>query len=349
MLLCIQAVTTPFYDYVIKEGIVMFFFWKVLQGASLKKCHRAIQLVHKRSDRNGLCTLADMLWCALRYGAGYHDYALFGFEALTGRQRNTYVTRARNKLILDRMNQADAFEEFNDKQRFVKTFAPYLGREIVLRDCVDEAFMHRNPVIFAKPSRGCGGEGIERLYSRDFDSSEALKAYLQTKNLAIIEAQVLQHPHFAALHPASVNTLRIVTDQVDGKVHIAYVLLKIGRGNHFCDNTGKGGMFCRVDPQKAIIISDAVDDNLEIYTCHPESGYPFVGFPIPYMAQALELVCHAALVVPEIGHIGWDVAITASGPIIIEGNPDPGVMCQFAALTPEKVGLWPYYKRILSM
>lgn len=327
----------------------MNFFWKVLRGASLEKCQRAVKLVRNRSNQNGLFTLADMLWCALRYGAGYHDYALFGFERLTGKQRNTYVTRTRNKRIIDRMNQAIFFEEFNDKQRFVSTFAQFLGREVILRDEVNEEFLRRNSVFFAKPSYGCGGRGIERLYSKDFLRPDSLKTYLKSKNLSILEARVKQHPQLAAFHPQSVNTLRIVTDQVGGQVHIAYVLLKTGRGDQFCDNTGKGGMFCRVDPDKAMVISNAIDDDLNVYQTHPDTGYPFCGFPIPYLHQALDLVRCAALVIPEIGHIGWDVAITPRGPIIIEGNPDPGVMCQFSALTPEKVGLWPYYKKLLKL
>ena len=48
--------------------------------------------------------------------------------------------------------------------------------------------------------------------------------------------------------------------------------------------------------------------------------------------------------------IGWDIAITPTGPAIIEGNEYPGTdLCQVAPHYPEKVGLWPYYKEILSL
>ena len=32
----------------------------------------------------------------------------------------------------------------------------------------------------------------------------------------------------------------------------------------------------------------------------------------------------ATALVPEVGYIGWDIAITPTGPIIIEGNTTPG-------------------------
>ena len=53
---------------------------------------------------------------------------------------------------------------------------------------------------------------------------------------------------------------------------------------------------------------------------------------------------------PQVGHVGWDMAVTPDGPAIIEGNNFPGTdLCQLAPLWPEKTGLWPYYKHILHL
>ena len=45
----------------------------------------------------------------------------------------------------------------------------------------------------------------------------------------MLEEPLAQHPDMAKLHPQSVNTMRIVTDRVGDTVHIAYIVLKIGR------------------------------------------------------------------------------------------------------------------------
>ncbi len=62
------------------------------------------------------------------------------------------------------------------------------------------------------------------------------------------------------------------------------------------------------------------------------------------------LACQAALEIPEVGHVGWDMAIGPDGPAIIEGNDFPGTdLCQLAPFCPEKTGLWPYYKELLHL
>lgn len=330
----------------------MNYFVKILKGASFSKCKRALEIVKKRSGQGKFTTLLDMLSCTLCYGAGYHDYALFGFERLTAAQRDTYVTRIRNKRILDCMNKKEFFDEFNDKTRFLSHFRQYLGRDVLLLPADQEAlpaFLQKHPSFFAKPARGCGGRGILRLNKADFPGESALLQFLEERGHFILDAPIVQHPDMAALHPQSVNTLRIVTDRVNGQVYIAYVLLKVGRGVSFCDNSGQGGMFCRVDLKTGSVCSAAVDDEMELFEKHPDTDVPFMGYPIPHFAQALALVKDASAVLPEIGHIGWDVAITACGAVIVEGNADPGVMCQFYPLWKNEDGLWQFYRQILGL
>lgn len=166
----------------------MNFLLKLLKGASLAKCSRALELVRQRSGKGKRSTLLDMLLCTLRYGAGYHDYALFGFERLTAAQRDTYVTRIRNKRILDRMNKKDFFDEFNDKTRFLTHFSQYLGRDFLLLPADGKAlsaFLQKHPSFFAKPSRGCGGRGILHLNRTDFPGEAALMQFLTEKGLGL--------------------------------------------------------------------------------------------------------------------------------------------------------------------
>ena len=174
--------------------------------------------------------------------------------------------------------------------------------------------------------------------------------HIRDNNLIILEHALAQHEAMSALHPDSVNTLRIVTDLVGDRIHIAYVMVKIGRGGHCCDNTGQGGMLCRVDHETGKIRSVATDDYFNIFTAHPDTGVVFEGYEIPMLDKAIALAKEAALEIPQMRHIGWDIAITPTGPAIIEGNEYPGTdLCQLAPHYPEKVGLWPYYKEILSI
>lgn len=327
---------------------------RVLHGASFKRMNYMLGVVKKKCGHSKPRTFLSMLWCAARYGAGYYDYVMFGFYDMKGKQRDTYLTRIRNKKVCELMNDDTFSDEFDDKLRFNARFADFLHRktlnveEASIEELAD--FLASQESFFAKPNRGTCGNGIEKLKSADFSSAEELQVYLKKKGLNVLEEVITQHPQMAALHPESVNTLRILTDRVGDTVHIAYIVVKIGRDGGFCDNSGQGGVICRVDEKTGKICSIATDDYFNTYEVHPNTGITFNGYQIPMLDEAVKLAKEAAFVVPQTCHVGWDVAITHNGPVLIEGNDYPGTdLCQLAPHYPEKIGLWPYYKRILNL
>ena len=234
---------------------------RVLRGVRFEKLNYVMGVVKQKSGHSKARTFCDILWCAARYGAGYYDYVMFGFYDMNGKQRDTYLTRVRNKKVCELMNQPGYGDEFDDKLRFNVRFADFLGRRTLNAAAAtpDElsAFLQGLDCFFAKPSRGTCGNGIEKLRTADWPDAEKLLAYLKEKGLDVLEEPLAQHPDMARLHPQSVNTMRIVTDRVGDTVHIAYIVLKIGRGDGFCDNSGQGGVICRVDEKTGKICSVA--------------------------------------------------------------------------------------------
>ncbi len=327
---------------------------RVIRGMRFDKLKQMMQVVKDKSGQSKVRTFCSMLWCGLRYGAGYYDYVMFGFYDMKGKQRNTYLTRVRNKKVCEVMNDYSYAEEFDDKLRFNVRFSKYLHRETLNGETCGveelEAFLKGQDSFFAKPNHGSCGKGVTKLKPGDFPSTAALLEHIRKEKLVILEHSLPQHEAMAKLHPASVNTLRIVTDLVGDQIHIAYIMVKIGRGGHCCDNTGQGGMLCRVDAEKGIIRSVATDDYFNIFETHPDTGVRFEGYEIPMLSEAIALAKEAALEIPQMRHVGWDIAITPEGPAIIEGNEYPGTdLCQLAPHYPEKTGLWPYYKKLLSL
>lgn len=327
---------------------------RVISGIRFDKLNRVLEKIKEKNGQSKVYTFFDILVCAAKYGAGYYDYLMFGFYDMNGRQRDTYLTRVRNKKIMDLMNDPAFSDEFDDKLRFNKTFAAYLGRKTLNGETATEEelaeFLRGQEAIFAKINHGDCGRGVEKLYVKDFDSPAAMLAYIREHGLVVLEHVLPQHEDMARLHPSSVNTMRILTDLVDGQVHIAYITVKMGRGNGVCDNSGQGGILCRVDPQSGKIISPATDDYFNVYEKHPDTGIVLQGYQLPMVDRAVAMAKEAALVFPQVGHVGWDMAITPTGPAIIEGNEFPGTdLCQLAPFYPEKCGLWPYYKELLGI
>ena len=330
------------------------YLFRVVKGMKFDTLNHMTDVVKEKCGQSKLRTLFSMGWCALRYGAGYYDYVMFGFYHMNGKQRDTYLTRVRNKKVFELMNDYTYGDEFDDKLRFNQRFAKYLHRKTLNGETATvaelEEFLKGQTCFFAKPNHGSCGQGVEKVNVGDFKDTEAILAYVHEKNLPILEHAIVQHPDMARLHPSSVNSIRIVTDIVGEEVYIAYVMVKMGRGGGCCDNTGQGGMLCRVDEKTGKIRSVATDDYFNVFDKHPDTGIVFEGYQLPMVDKAIELVKQAAWEVPQIRHVGWDVAITPEGPVIIEGNEFAGTdLCQLAPHYPEKTGLWPYYKKILNI
>lgn len=327
---------------------------RVLSGVRFDKLNHVLDVVKEKSGQSKVYTFFDILVCAARYGAGYYDYVMFGFYNMNHAQRDTYLTRVRNKRVQEIMNPPTSCDEMDDKLLFNEIFADYLHRKTLNGEDATaeqlEEFLQGQEAIFAKINHGDCGRGVEKLYVKDFSDAKAMLDYIRENKLYVLEHVLQQHPDMARLHPQSVNTMRILTDRVDGVTHIAYITVKMGCGDGVCDNSGQGGILCRVDPDTGKIISPATDDYFRVYDKHPDTGIELVGYQLPLVPEAIELAKKAAEVFPKVAHTGWDMAITPDGPAIIEGNDFPGTdLCQLAPFYPEKCGLWPYYKELLHI
>ncbi|MEL6889243.1 MAG: sugar-transfer associated ATP-grasp domain-containing protein, partial [Pseudomonadota bacterium] len=58
-------------------------------------------------------------------------------------------------------------------------------------------------------------------------------------------------------------------------------------------------------------------------TTHPVSGAQIVGATMPHWDDTLRIACDAHAVFPEFGICGFDIAVTADGPKVLECNDNP--------------------------
>jgi hypothetical protein len=80
------------------------------------------------------------------------------------------------------------------------------------------------------------------------------------------------------------------------------------------------------------------------------TGTPIIGFQVPYFQEALDMCNAAALKVPQMRFIAWDVAITQNGPCFIEGNSFPShAVPQFAAHYPDGIGIMKAFREFIDI
>lgn len=299
---------------------------RVLGGISLDKLKACVDTVHERSGKNKAAIFFDMASCIIKYGAGYYDYMIFEYYNMDSKQRSTYMTRMKNKKLMVLLNDEKYAYIFDKKNEFYKRFSKYLGREFLdlsacSRDDVEKFLSSRSQII-AKPSEGECGKGIEKIKLDKFKGlPEACDYIMNPQNgFGVIEDVITQHEKLNELYPDSINCFRMVTLLHEGKAHVLYAVLKTGNNGNFVDNLESGGFACHFDLEKGEICGPGHTSDTSVVEVHPATGVRFRGFKVPYVSEAVDMVKRAALEVPQVQYIGWDVCITPDGPAIIEGN-----------------------------
>lgn len=318
-----------------------------------KELFRTVGVVHGITGKNRAWILKDVVECGLKYGAGFNDYLLCEFYNLTPRQRATYVTRSVNNTLVTMLNDRDSYHFFDYKSEFYTKFADYLGREWIDFSKTGkeefERFMSSRDAVMVKPEGGTGGKGVEKLYKKDFKSLSEMYDKLKADQVGVVEDVLRQHPDVDALNPSSINTLRVVTVINDSGAHIVYAYIRIGNGGRAVDNLHSGGMCAPIDLETGVVQYPGYDKDRHTYVKHPITGADIQGFQIPMWEQAKNMCLKAAMVVPKMRYVGWDVALTPEAPVLVEGNNLPGYdFLQMPPHTPDKIGMLPRFREFVD-
>ena len=324
-----------------------------IRSASLHRMNQNIRAIHSETGKNRLFIFVDMLWCILKYGVGYLDYHVFGFAVNRGKKRKTFMTMHHNIGLTRLVNDTALYPIMNDKLKFLETYGDFIGRQwIDIRLAGPDGLQklcQNCGTVFVKPVENFGGIGIERIVHTDGTDYQALYNRLLENKQYLAEEAVIQHSKMSELCAESVNTLRIVTLIANGAPHFLYALLRVGSGKNHVDNISSGGMYTFIGEEGKLEFPAFCDKTGLYYEKHPVTETAFIGFEIPMFRQAVELCLKASEVKPGLAYIGWDVAITPNGPVLIEGNILPGYdMAQNAKFHPDGIGLLPTVEKILG-
>lgn len=179
--------------------------------------------------------------------------------------------------------------------------------------------------IFIKPTDTSGGSGILKVNNGDaFDLTN-----LSMSKDYIIEQTLVQHEALDKINPYSINTLRVVTFKIGEEVVIPNCMFRMGIGAAYLDNASAGGIFITYDIHSNKIGSTAYQlfrNGAKSYTKHPTSNFVFKNASLPYCEEVKALVTKAAKSYDQIDSIGWDIAFTKDGPVIVEGNDSPHIV-----------------------
>ena len=315
---------------------LIYFCYNLLKTDFSKLWRFACLVSEKKETTSEFRVLVDCFCCAWQHEMSPMDYFQMKMYRRSKQEWSEWAGTTFMYLAQSHLNSPGARDIFKNKQKFCEKFSRFVDqRRIVgsqdMNPMEFEAWITQNNItkLVRKPTDSQCGVGVEvypvatkggRMFIGDFD----IVAFLSLrKGQFLYEAFIDNHEVIKKISPGCLNTLRLITFvERSGKPRFLAARMRFGRGA-CVDNLASGGIAAPVDMKSGLIIGPAVSsspsENMK-FTNHPVSGEKIVGTVVPYWDACLELVMSAAAVVDGARSIGWDVAITPEGPLLIEGN-----------------------------
>ena len=274
----------------------------------------------------------NLYWDVLRsvylYNIAPLDYFYFRFFEQDAAGRSLWAGTGYMYEYQRRMNPLGAREVLVDKITFLAHFAQFVRRPFASVEALEKTpelsrkllSSPSNRVVLKNSAGQCGSE-VCVMDSSGIDDRQLLEL-MRREQYDLAEGYVTQHPDLRALSPAGLNTIRVVTQLArDGTPVVLGVRLRI-TVNCAVDNMAAGNLAAPLDPETGAVTGPAVYSDITLHqvVVHPVTGMPIVGFKVPFWTAVLEQVNQAARMLPENRSVGWDVAVSAEGPELIEGN-----------------------------
>lgn len=331
------------------------FLAKCISSLNYKKLTARAKEIAEKNNKNTLAVLCDMIYCGLRFQAGYEDYVLFDFVNLTNKQRDTYITRGVSNQIVKKYNDVKNNKILQNKLKFHEVYKDFTKRSFLDMDNTNldtfAQWIKGKDDFIVKPDEGGCGRGVEKIRPNDYSGAKEIYDAIRSKPAMLAEETVIQDEKLSALYPGSINTLRIVTlyNKDTDEIFYPFTCIRIGNGG-VVDNINNGGMTSVIDAKTGILKYPASDKNHIVYENHPITGTKIKGFQVPYWNDILAFAAAAARKIPDMGYIGWDVAVSQNGLVMIEGNDYPGHdLYQMPGMIENKTGLKPLFEKITGM
>jgi glutathione synthase/RimK-type ligase-like ATP-grasp enzyme len=279
-------------------------------------------------------------------------YYIFGLHG-GGADAFAYLQRSETKAGIYPLLRRGVWTELNDKKVFADFCAEHdIPHVPYLLHLDGSAAPQTLPGcnLFVKPANGRGGRGAERWDWTDGQFAapdgqrvgpdellEQLKQRAEIKPI-LVQPRIETHRDLAGVTSGALPTVRVTTcldERGDPEIVGAVFRMAIG-GNRTVDNLHAGGIATKVALDNGELSSASnlgMDSKLGWLERHPDTGAPIAGRTLPFWTETKALAIRAHRSFRDRVLVGWDIAITDDGPLVVEGNssPDLDIMQRFGA------------------
>lgn len=274
------------------------------------------------------------------YGFAPGEQAQYRLLDKSHEEKMTYISMNGKFAYLSRLNKKADMHILEDKYEAYQLLRPYYKRDAIKIESdadydVFLDFIEKHPEFVAKPVGLYCAIGVRKEKLADYPDAKALfnsllnslGEYETTTNrwskrhAVVLEELIIQDKDFAAIHPRSVNGVRITTVRIGDTVHIYYPWLKVGVTDNVVASAAQGGFDAGIDAITGMLDTDGFLEDGSAIEYHPTTNVKIKGFQIPQWDEAISMAKEVAMSLPRtINYVGWDFVLTPKGWIVMEGN-----------------------------
>ena len=294
---------------------------------SYRRYYNSLKELSKKNGKSANLMFLDTAISVFLFKSGLQDYLNYKFYEKSFKERTEYATIGYQAKLYKLAAGVEHADFFSNKINFHQNFKKYVKRECVTYEDGFEAvkkFIKERKYIIRKPITGLGGANVEKIETKKIKELEFFYEDLKKDN-CFLEELVIQNKEWNKLNPDSLNTIRVVTKCVKGKSELLYAVARIGSGESIVDNFHQGGVGVKVNTEKGCLEGQTIDKAGQTSDITTKTKIKVDGFKIPYWQEVCVMVKEAAKVNDKVNIVGWDVALTDEGPLLIEGNRGPGM------------------------
>ena len=265
----------------------------------------------------------------------YYDFKKYGYKNYvtdaTRYLKTVFINYNNRNLIQDKYGCYLFLKEFTDK--VVPVYALIDRGELYFVDkypTLDELLANQTKLVL-KPRVGRGGDGVMvvtvqggKVYLNARECFDFRAAIKRLKNYIIVP-YVEPHSYSARIFPGSLNTIRLLTCVLDGKIELLRAGHRFGADySSNVDNVSHGGVSALVNLESGVLEDviwiDQKNHKKLKADLHPITNERILGVEIPNWQSVRDDVMRTHGLIRFVKYIGWDIAITPTGYRIIEAN-----------------------------
>lgn len=295
------------------------------KNGNYKRFYENLKKIGKEEHKIPFLMFIDCGLSMIFTGSGLSDYLNYKFYKKSWKERKTYATIGYQANFY-KIAGLDPDKVLNNKINFLKNYPELTKRDYF---CYDdgienlEKFLKKHKNFVIKPINGLGGSGVKKMSTSEIDDINKFYDSLKEKSM-FLEELIVQDETWGKISPKSINTIRVMTSNVDGEIEIFCMIARIGNCINLQDNFHQGGVGVFIDTENEVLKGNAINKDMQEFKTHPLTNIKFDGYRIPYFKEIVKQAKDAASKFDKTIVIGWDIAITKNGPLIIEGNNGPG-------------------------